>query len=198
MRPSGARAPRGPVNGSRGGEGVVEVRRAYEYTLDRVGTDIGAPSAASPAGTPSCTPGIHRCPGAGAPMSLSSLSRLRGTARPRGVPAPQRRAGAVRGRAPHSPGSSSRMGRMRLPGSAVLRVVRAARPPLLIPPETLRPRAAGAGPLWQEFIAYLQAPRSGTPAFQALFGGGPAGQEDAQRTTLLRCRPPRGWATRGA
>lgn len=30
------------VNGARGGEGVAEVRRAYEYTLDRVGTDIGA------------------------------------------------------------------------------------------------------------------------------------------------------------
>ena len=45
---------------------------------------------------------------------------------------------------------------------------------------------AGAGPLWQEFIAYLQAPRSGTPAYQALFGGGPPGQEDAQRTMLLR------------
>ncbi|KAK9838494.1 hypothetical protein WJX81_002771 [Elliptochloris bilobata] len=72
------------VNGARGGEGVVEVRWAYEYTLDRVGTDIGA------------------------------------------------------------------------------------------------------SPLWQEFIAYLQAPRPGTPAYQALFGGGPAGQEDAQRTMLLR------------
>ena len=41
------------VNGARGGEGVAEVRRAYEYTLDRVGTDIGA--SAPPLHDPLCT-----------------------------------------------------------------------------------------------------------------------------------------------
>jgi len=60
MQPSGRARPGGQVNGSRGGEGVVEVRRAYEYTLDRVGTDIGAPAAASPAKTPSCATGHPR------------------------------------------------------------------------------------------------------------------------------------------
>lgn len=43
-----------------------------------------------------------------------------------------------------------------------------------------------AGAIWQEYITFLQSPRSGTPAFQALFGGTHAGQEETQRTLLLR------------
>ncbi|CAL8466443.1 g5979 [Coccomyxa elongata] len=44
----------------------------------------------------------------------------------------------------------------------------------------------GAGPLWQEYIAFLQGPPPGSPAFLALFSGGVAGQEETQRLTLVR------------
>lgn len=47
-------------------------------------------------------------------------------------------------------------------------------------------QAAGAGPLWQDYLALLQLPRSGSAAYLALFGGGVAGQEDANRTAVLR------------
>ena len=53
-----------------------------------------------------------------------------------------------------------------------------------------------SGSVWQEYLNFLAAPRPGTPAFQALFGGGPTGQEDAQRTTVLRYVGPaevQGW-----
>ena len=54
------------VNGARGGEGVAEVRRAYEYTLDRVGTDIGALAPvqgrlAPPVHDPLCSAPETRC-----------------------------------------------------------------------------------------------------------------------------------------
>ncbi|EIE19849.1 Suf-domain-containing protein, partial [Coccomyxa subellipsoidea C-169] len=44
----------------------------------------------------------------------------------------------------------------------------------------------GAGPLWQEYIAFLQGPPVNSPAFLTLFSGGVAGQEDTQRFTLVR------------
>ena len=46
----------------------------------------------------------------------------------------------------------------------------------------------GAGPLWQEYLHFLQAPRPGTPAFQALLGAPAAGsgQDDSHRVTVLR------------
>ncbi|KAK9861162.1 hypothetical protein WJX84_008660 [Apatococcus fuscideae] len=45
----------------------------------------------------------------------------------------------------------------------------------------------GAGPLWQEYTNFLQAPRPGTTAFQALYSQGVAtGQEEAHRTATLR------------
>ena len=45
----------------------------------------------------------------------------------------------------------------------------------------------GAGPLWQEYTNFLQAPRPGTTAFQALYAQGTAtGQEEAHRTATLR------------
>ena len=47
----------------------------------------------------------------------------------------------------------------------------------------------GAGALWQEYIHFLQSPRPGTPAYQALFappGGSGVGQDDSHRTTVLR------------
>lgn len=47
-----------------------------------------------------------------------------------------------------------------------------------------------AGALWQEYVAFLQSPRPGSAPYQALFGGAVAGQEDAQRTTLLRSLQP--------
>lgn len=43
-----------------------------------------------------------------------------------------------------------------------------------------------SGPLWQEYINFLSAPKVGTPEHVALFGTGPEGQEDAQRTAVLR------------
>lgn len=45
---------------------------------------------------------------------------------------------------------------------------------------------AAAGPLWQEYINFLAGPRTGTPAYQALFGGGLPGQEEGQRVLWLR------------
>ena len=50
-------------------------------------------------------------------------------------------------------------------------------------------QAAGAGPLWQDYLALLQQPRPGSAAYNALFGGGVAGQEDANRTAVLRWEP---------
>ena len=45
----------------------------------------------------------------------------------------------------------------------------------------------GAGALWQEYTNFLQAPRPGTTAFQALYApGSAAGQEEAHRTVTLR------------
>ena len=45
---------------------------------------------------------------------------------------------------------------------------------------------AGSGVIWQEYIAFLQTPRVGTPAYQALFGSTHNGQEETQRIMLLR------------
>lgn len=47
-------------------------------------------------------------------------------------------------------------------------------------------QAAGAGPLWQDYLNLLQQPRPGSAIYNALFGGGVAGQEDANRTAVLR------------
>ena len=45
---------------------------------------------------------------------------------------------------------------------------------------------SASGSLWQEYINFLQAPRAGTPAYQALFSGGLPGQEETQRILWLR------------
>jgi len=49
---------------------------------------------------------------------------------------------------------------------------------------------SGAGGLWQEFISFLQNPRTGSPAYQALFASQMPGQEEAQRVLWLRSPPP--------
>ncbi|CAD7699774.1 unnamed protein product [Ostreobium quekettii] len=44
-----------------------------------------------------------------------------------------------------------------------------------------------SGPVWQEYINFLQSPKPGTPAYKALFADeGIAGQEEAHRVTVLR------------
>ncbi|KAK9788841.1 hypothetical protein WJX73_000969 [Symbiochloris irregularis] len=47
-----------------------------------------------------------------------------------------------------------------------------------------------AGPLWQEYITFLQGPSPGSPAYNALFpaagAGVPAGQDDSHRITVVR------------
>lgn len=45
---------------------------------------------------------------------------------------------------------------------------------------------SSSGVLWQEYISFLQSPRLGSPAYQALFGGQQSGQEEAQRILWLR------------
>ncbi len=47
-------------------------------------------------------------------------------------------------------------------------------------------QAAGAGPLWLQYVGLLQRPRAGTADFAALFGAAPAGQEEAARSAALR------------
>ena len=51
-------------------------------------------------------------------------------------------------------------------------------------------QGAGAGPLWAEYLAFLQHARPGTSGHAALFGGGVAGQEDANRIAVVRCACP--------
>ena len=48
-------------------------------------------------------------------------------------------------------------------------------------------QAAGAGPLWLQYLSLLQRPRPGTADFAALFGSPPAGQEEAARSAAVRC-----------
>ncbi len=43
-----------------------------------------------------------------------------------------------------------------------------------------------SGPVWQDYIQFLAAPKLGTPEHDALFGAAPEGQEDSQRTAALR------------
>eukprot|EP00878_Enallax_costatus_P014549 GHUV01015220.1.p1 GENE.GHUV01015220.1~~GHUV01015220.1.p1 ORF type:complete len:323 (+),score=42.52 GHUV01015220.1:134-1102(+) len=44
-----------------------------------------------------------------------------------------------------------------------------------------------SGPLWQEYISFLSAPKPGTPAYQALWSTGMVGgQEESTKTTALR------------
>eukprot|EP00873_Tetraselmis_striata_P025377 jgi/Tetstr1/445641/TSEL_003446.t1 len=43
-----------------------------------------------------------------------------------------------------------------------------------------------AGVIWQDYISFLKAPKVGSPAYAALFGGGVAGQEESRRTVELR------------
>jgi hypothetical protein len=43
-----------------------------------------------------------------------------------------------------------------------------------------------AGPLWQEYINFLQQPKPGTAQFAALFPNALEGQEEAARTPLVR------------
>ncbi len=47
-------------------------------------------------------------------------------------------------------------------------------------------QGAGAGPLWAEYLAFLQHARPGSAGHAALFGGGVAGQEDANRIAVVR------------
>lgn len=49
-----------------------------------------------------------------------------------------------------------------------------------------------AGNIWQEYINFLESPKPGSPSYEALFSGGPPGQEEAQRTALVR------WVQRNA
>ena len=43
-----------------------------------------------------------------------------------------------------------------------------------------------SGPIWIEYISFLQAPKPGTDAFIALFPASIAGQEEQARSVLLR------------
>jgi cleavage stimulation factor subunit 3 len=43
-----------------------------------------------------------------------------------------------------------------------------------------------SGPLWQDYVTFLAAPKPGSPDFNALFGAVAEGQEDAARATALR------------
>eukprot|EP00884_Botryococcus_braunii_P006013 jgi/Botrbrau1/15412/Bobra.43_2s0038.1 len=45
---------------------------------------------------------------------------------------------------------------------------------------------AMAGPIWLDYFAFLQRPRAGDPAFTAIFGVGPPGQEENNRSVVLR------------
>ncbi|KAL6767811.1 hypothetical protein ACKKBF_B36705 [Auxenochlorella protothecoides x Auxenochlorella symbiontica] len=44
----------------------------------------------------------------------------------------------------------------------------------------------GSGAIWQDYVAFLQAPRLGSPELAALFGGADASQEDSARMVALR------------
>jgi hypothetical protein len=45
-----------------------------------------------------------------------------------------------------------------------------------------------AGPLWQEYIAFLSGPKPGSPTYQALWSSGMVGgQEESTKTAALRC-----------
>ena len=50
-------------------------------------------------------------------------------------------------------------------------------------------QGAGAGPLWAEYLEFLQHARPGSAGHGALFGGGVAGQEDSNRIAVVRCVP---------
>ncbi len=43
-----------------------------------------------------------------------------------------------------------------------------------------------AGPLWTEYLDFLQAPKPGSEAFAALFPEALQGQEEAARTPVVR------------
>ena len=43
-----------------------------------------------------------------------------------------------------------------------------------------------SGPIWKEYIVFLQAPKPGTEAFAALFPTAASGQEEAARAVALR------------
>jgi cleavage stimulation factor subunit 3 len=43
-----------------------------------------------------------------------------------------------------------------------------------------------SGPVWQDYIQFLAAPKPGLPEHDALYGAAPEGQEDSQRTAALR------------
>lgn len=47
-----------------------------------------------------------------------------------------------------------------------------------------------AGSIWQEYVNFLQSPKPGTAAYNALFSeeGAAAGQEDSHRIVILRSR----------
>jgi len=45
---------------------------------------------------------------------------------------------------------------------------------------------ARSGPVWQDYIQFLAAPKPGTAEHDALYGAAPEGQEDSQRTAALR------------
>ena len=48
---------------------------------------------------------------------------------------------------------------------------------------------AQAGPLWQDYLAFLKGPMPGSPQYMAMYStpGVPAGQEESHRATVLRC-----------
>ena len=48
-----------------------------------------------------------------------------------------------------------------------------------------------AGPLWQEYLTFLQAPKAGSPAYEALFASGVMGSDEVLRqSTIRKAREP--------
>ncbi|PRW58683.1 Suf-domain-containing [Chlorella sorokiniana] len=45
---------------------------------------------------------------------------------------------------------------------------------------------SGCGAIWQDYIAFLQAPRQGSPEYAALYGEAPEGQEESGKVAAVR------------
>ena len=58
-------------------------------------------------------------------------------------------------------------------------------------PSTLQDVASG--PIWKDYISFLQAPRVGSETFEALFPNTAHGQEESARTVVIRCGSERVW-----
>lgn len=53
-------------------------------------------------------------------------------------------------------------------------------------PACMRLQDIASGPIWQDYIALLMAPKPGTEDFAALFPNTLPGQEEQARTTIVR------------